>query len=457
MSAKAPMHKEGKLLGSMKSFMENPREFLSQLQQYDSPVIRFRLAHQTAYYLTTPEAVLPISQKRHSNYFKGGTAMEIGRKLLGNGLIFSNGDFWKRQRRIANPAFHKDCLEHYTQVMQHRTEIMLDELELKSQSGEAFNIYHEFNQLAITIVRDNLFGANLSREKMEAMLQSINYVMVEGQRRVRTGFLLPLWIPTKGNRKLVKAMRSSEDIVTNIIEEKARNSQPGHSLIDMLIHTPDPETREFMSPQQISDEVKIFFLAGTDTSANAMTWLAYLLHKHPEVQDRVRAEVKTVLQGRAPSMEDVKVLEYTGRVIKECLRIYSPAWLLTRSNYEEDEIEGVTLPAKSNIFFSPLMMHHHPDYWEHPERFDPDRWLPERKAKNDHRAYMPFVVGPRKCIGFRFAELEITIMLAMLVQRFSWELPVGHAPEIEYSGALRPLGGLPILLKRLPTAEMAIA
>jgi len=407
-----------------------------------------------AYYLTTPEATLHVLQKNQANYYKGGTAMNIGRKLLGNGLVFSNGDFWKRQRRIANPAFHNQCLAHYVSVMQRRTQVMLEELAARSHQATPVNLYDAFNELAITIVRDNLFGADLSQKDMATILKAINYTMVEGQRRVRAGFLLPLWIPTPGNRKLVEAMKTSEAIVMRLIAEKAEAPEPGRSLIDMLLHTPDPETGEHMSPQQISDEVKIFFLAGTDTSANAMSWLAYLLDRHPEVRERVRAEVTEELGGRLPGMEDMKRLSYTGRVIKESLRLYAPAWLLTRANYEADEIEGIHLPKESNIFFSPLMMHHHPDHWEDPERFDPDRWLPERKDRNNHKAYMPFIVGPRKCIGFRFAELEITIMLAMLVQRFNWSLPVGHKAEIEYSGAIRPLGGLPVYLQPLPQATL---
>ena len=455
MAKQIPAHHTGQLLGSMKPFMADPRNFLLTLQDYDAPVVKFRLAHMRAYYLATPEATLHVVQKNQANYYKGGTAMNIGRKLLGNGLVFSNGDFWKRQRRIANPAFHNDCLRHYVAVMQNRTEVMLDELAEASQGGKAINIYDAFNQLAITIVRDNLFGSSLDEDVMREILTSINYVMVEGQKRVRAGFLLPLWIPTPGNRKLTEAMQMSERVMTELIQSKAAEKEPGHSLIDMLIHTPDPETSEFMSAQQIADEAKIFFLAGTDTSANAMTWLAYLLHLHPEVRERVREEVTAVLGDRKPGMEDVKQLEYTNRVIKETLRMYAPAWLLTRSNYEADEIEGYDLPKGSNIFFSPLMMHHHPDHWEEPGRFDPDRWLPERKERNNHKAYMPFIVGPRKCIGFRFAELEIAIMLAMLVQRFTWELPAGHHPEIEYSGAIRPLGGLPVLMHPLNQTAMA--
>ncbi|MEL6537117.1 MAG: cytochrome P450, partial [Bacteroidota bacterium] len=436
-----------------KSFMAEPRPFLKQLEATQSPVVKFRLAHMKVYYLTSPEATLHVMQRKHQNYYKGGPSMNIGRKTMGNGLVFSDDDFWKRQRRIANPAFHTDCLNYYTEVMQGRTQDMVNNLQARAKLGEV-NMYDHFNQLAIEIVKDNLFGGSLSDLEMDVMLRSINYLLEEMSKHIRTGFMLPFWIPTASNRKMLKAMRESEEIVTNLFRNKANEKEQGHTLLDMLIHTPDPETGEHMSPQQIADEIKIFFLAGTDTSANVMSFLAFELANHRDIQAKVRAEVKEVLGDRAPSMADCKQLAYTQTVIKEALRRYAPGWMVSRSAKEADTIEGIDIPKGAQLFVSPLMMHHHPDYWENPDKFDPDRWSPERKDRNNSKAFMPFTVGPRKCIGSRFAELEITIAIAMLMQQFELQPSKVRTAEVEYSGTLRPKEGqLPLRLIPLKKEE----
>ncbi|MEL6537915.1 MAG: cytochrome P450, partial [Bacteroidota bacterium] len=201
MSTKIPYFKEKKLLGSTEAFVNNPRQFLQGLSALESPLVKFRLAHMQVYYLSSPEATLDVMQRRYLNYEKGGPAMDIGRKVMGNGLPFSNGNFWKRQRRIANPAFHNECLQHYTRVMQQLTTQMLDDLAQRSESAKPIDIHRSFNELAIAVVRDNLFGNNVSDSEMTQMLDAIGFMLEEATKHIRRGFMIPFWIPTSSNRK----------------------------------------------------------------------------------------------------------------------------------------------------------------------------------------------------------------------------------------------------------------
>ncbi|HAS40443.1 MAG TPA: cytochrome P450, partial [Microscillaceae bacterium] len=260
------------------------------------------------------------------------------------------------------------------------------------------------------------------------------------------GFSLPFWIPTPANQKLKKAINAYDTMMINIIESKIK--QPGHTMLDLLIQAKDPESGEAMNPQQLIDEVRIFFAAGTETSANALTWAAYLLSQHSEQMAQLELEIKKVLGGNAPTLEILEQLPYLDQVVKESLRLYPPAWISSRTNEQADHFDGLEIPAGANIFYSAYMLQRNPSYWIHPDRFIPERFASENQENLPLQAFIPFGAGPRKCIGDRFALMEIKIILIRLLQNFQWELKAGFQPKPAFLGTLQAQEGMWIRFDR---------
>jgi len=228
--------------------------------------------------------------------------------------------------------------------------------------------------------------------------------------------------------------------MVNIIEGKIK--QPGHTMLDLLIQAKDPASGEVMNPQQLIDEVRIFFAAGTETSANALTWTLYLLSQHSQKMKQLKLEVKKVLGNNPPALEILEQLPYLDQVVKESLRLYPPAWISSRTNEEADSFNGFEIPAGSNIFYSAYMLQRNPAYWTYANRFMPERFASENQATLPLQAFIPFGAGPRKCIGDRFALMEIKIILIRLLQNYHWELKAGFQPKPAFLGTLQAQEGM---------------
>jgi len=373
-------------------------------------------------------------------YQKTTRGYEKLRRLVGNGLLTSSGDFWLRQRRIAQPAFRKKCVEGFANTMVSHAKIQCERWRRDVRDDESVDVAEALNLLTLRIAGDTLMSADMESEGREVG-EAMSYLMERFNGLVASPLPYPELWPTPGNLKLWRAVRTLHGVTDGLIEARRLSGEQVPDLLGMLMAAEDPESGEKMDDRQLRDEVLTMLLAGHETTANGLTWILYLLSQHPDVLGRLEGEVDRVLDGRAVRASDIKDFTYTSQVIKESLRLFPPAWTVVRQASRHTELGDYTVQKGSYMFVSPYLMHRHPDYWQQPEVFDPDRFGPDAEHI-DRFVYFPFLRGRRQCIGDRFAEMELTLVLATLVQHFRFELVPGHPVELDPSVTLRPKHGM---------------
>ncbi|GIV95852.1 MAG: cytochrome P450 [Herpetosiphonaceae bacterium] len=417
--------------------------FLHAVREYGD-IIRYRFMIWPGYFVNHPDYVKHILIDNNRNYNKNTPGFETLRWIVGNGLVTSEGDLWLRQRRLMQPSFHKQRLASFATVMTQAAAETAESWEQIARRGEVLDVDEEMMRLTLKIAGLTLFSMDISG-KADTVGQAFTYA-----NKFVTEYLyrrIPRNLPLPRNRKFEEALRTLDQVVSAIIRERRARGEDTGDLLSMLLHARDEDTGEGMDDRQLRDEVMTLLLAGHETTANALTWTWYLLSKHPLVMRRLQSELAEVLGGRLPTVDDLPKLCYTRMVIDEALRLYPPAWMMSRQATEDDEIGGYRIPAKTIVFFSPYVVHRHPSFWENPEGFDPERFTPERSAGRPRFAYLPFGGGPRLCIGNNFALMEAQLILATLAQRYQLELVPGHRVEPEPLITLRPRYGLRMVVK----------
>ncbi len=408
--------------------------------------LRFPLAPYTAHVLRHPDAVRHVLVDNAKNYGKQTRGYAKLRHVLGNGLVTSEGDFWKRQRRIANPAFHRERIAHFGDVMVDCAEEMLDGWQARIASGEPFDVSREMMRVTLRVIGLTMLSTDVEGAAASQVGSALDEVLHLTVSRIYDMVSWPKWVPTPGNVRFDRAQGQLDAVVNGIIAQRRgqgpREDAGGEDLLDMLMHARDGETGEAMTDAQLHDEAMTMFLAGHETTANALGWTLHLLSLHPDVERRLREEVASVLGGRRPALADMERLPYTDRVIKESMRLFPPVWVTARSVVEDDVVSGYRIPGGSWVFMSQYLTHRDPRFWENPEGFDPDRFLPEAEAARPKHAYFPFAAGPRKCIGEGFAVMEARLILAAIVQRTRLSLVPGFRVELDPTITLRPKSGL---------------
>jgi cytochrome P450 len=446
----APGPKGCFVFGSLSEMRRDALSFLSRTAQQYGDVIQLDLVEKM-HLLNHPDHVQRVLQDNHTNYTKGFFYERL-KVLVGNGLLTSNGDFWLRQRRIASPAFHKERLASLQGAMHKRTVAMLDEWQKHIDSGETFDVAAEMMRLTLGIAGDTLFGVDLLGESEsvgEAASDALEILNIRGNSL----FLIPTAIPTAQNRRLMRAVKTLDDVVNGVIRDRHAHSkisggEPKHDLLQMLMDAVDGDTGERMNDEQLRDEVMTLLLAGHETTAQALSWTWYLLSKHPAVERKLRAEVSAALGSRDVVVEDLPKLVFTEMVVKEALRLYPPAWLFSRTAKDDDVIGGYPIAKGSTVMLSPWVMHRNPQFWENPDAFDPERFSEEESKKRPRFAWFPFAAGPRMCIGWHFAMMELVTCVATIVQRTRLTLAPGFEPEPEPTITLRPADGVKMTAKR---------
>jgi cytochrome P450 len=409
-------------------------------------VVHFRMWIRNVFLVTEPEGVKHVLVDQAGRYSKGSGVRKLSSLLLGEGLLTSEGDHWRRQRRLAQPAFHKERLAKLASVMTTTTSEMLDRWEDRRKRGEAFDAAADFMALTLSIVSRALFSMDVGAGDAAAVGKAMVVALEETNRRILSFALLPLWVPTAHNREYLEAVRVLDDVVFKIIDARRKGQSHGEDLLAMLMSARDEETGATMDDRQLRDEVMTLFLAGHETTANALAWSIWLVARHPEVEARIRAELEQALGGRAPEMQDVPKLRYLSQVLDESMRLYPPAWIVARQAAEPDEILGFHVPKGTIVATSPYVVHRNPRYWPDPEKFDPERFAPERVQQRPRHAYFPFGAGQRMCIGNSFAMMEGVLILAMLYQRFTVKPVEGHPVVPHPRVTLRPLHGVQVRL-----------
>ena len=377
----------------------------------------------------------------HPDIYVKGRDNKTLRFLLGNGLVTSEGEFWLKQRRLIQPLFHKQRLQSFVQKINESTVTMLKNWETKT--GVVIDMHTEMTNVTLDIVSQTLMSTEVVgdfKKISEALV-----VVMEGMMKI---LRLPVWIPTPGNLKMQKNRALLFDTIQKIIEDRRKNKTEFNDLLTMLMEVEDADTRERMTDEQLRDEVITIFLAGHETTANALSYTFFLLAQHAEIKQRVVDEVKQVVGDNEMSFENLSKLEYTTMVIKESMRLYPPVWGITRDASREDVIGGYRIKKGDSIAMSPYAVHRLEKYWENPLKFDPERFSPER-MKNIHRyAWFPFGGGQRFCIGNNFAMMEMQIVIALACTQFNFSLAENFKLELEPLVTLRPKHGVMMKLEK---------
>jgi cytochrome P450 len=403
----------------------------------DSVLLKFGPVR--AIFLYNPEDIQQVLTANHSNYIKATRGYKVLRQLLGFGLLTSDGEFWKRQRRIAQPAFHRKSIAGFHHVFVGESERMAREWAARTDPETPVDVADEMNHLTLRIAAKTLFGADVDEDTVgEALRVILGRFHDLASSALPAGHLLP----TLENYRFFRAKRSLKGIVRRIIAKRRKRPAGETDLLALFMGAHDEETGESMTDAQLQDEVLTMLLAGHETTANVLSWTLLLLSRHPEVARKVRDEIEREVAGPTPTLEELPRLTYLSQVLKETMRLYPPAWMIGRYAVEEDKIGGKRIPKGAYVYMSQYANHRDARYWPNPEAFDPERFAEGMDAERPRYAYYPFSGGQRKCIGDHFAQMEALAIVACLFRGHDFHLDPAHAVEMEPSVTLRPKGGL---------------
>ncbi len=392
----------------------------------------------TSYLLTEPAHIEHVLQTNSRNYNKGRVYKELI-PSTGEGLFVTDGDVWRRQRRFAQPAFHKDRIASFARIMTDSTEAMLE--RWRAKENEPLEIGGEMLQLTLGIVGKALFSRDISYGA-DAVNNAFDVIREHTMRRLTSFFKLPQSLPFPRNIRFRKAVAEADKLFYDVIEHRRNEKSDHDDLLEMLMAARDEETDSAMSDKELRDQALTIIGAGYETTTQALAWTWYLLSQHPEAEAKLHAELSSVLNGRTPTFEDVPNLQYTLMVFQEAMRLYPPAWMLARTAIDDDEIGGHTIPGKSEVLLLTAYTHRHPKYWPNPDDFNPENFSLENVAARPRFTYFPFGGGPRQCIGNNFAQMEAQLIIATVAQRYRLRLADGQTVEPEPSVTLRPRNGI---------------
>jgi cytochrome P450 len=432
------------ILGLLPAVRRNPTALFMRAARFGD-VVYLKIGPRRGYLVTNPADVRHVLQDNARNYHKSPLYEKL-RVLLGNGLLTSEDGFWLRQRRIAQPAFHRQRIAALAGVMADAAREAATRWQTTVSAGRPVDIEDEMMRLTRTIVLRTLLGGELGpfATTVDDAWTIVNQHI--GESFWSLGFTDRL--PTAKYRRFLAARAVLIGAVDHVISQRRRMPSGNTDLLSMLLSAHDEETGEAMTDAQLRVEVLTFLLAGQETTSLALTWTWYLLSQHGQAQRRLEEEIDTALDGRPPEYADLVNLPYTRMVIDESMRLYPPAWGISRQALADDEVGGFHLPRGWLVFVIPYVLHRLPAFWEHPDAFDPERFTPERSADRPKFVYLPFGGGPRQCIGNHFALIEAQLILATLAQAYRLRLVPHHRVEAWPLISLRPRYGIPMVIER---------
>ena len=435
------------LIRQARELIAGAPRFLNRLADEYGPFVRFGVFTNTFYLVSDPELAREVLVAQAAVFPKDERDIKILSRLVGIGLVTANGEVHKRQRRLAQPAFHSKRVEAYAGTMVDYTEAMLDEW----RDGQVFDAAEEMRQLTMYIVARTLFGADRAamRETADRVGGAIHVLQDIADHEFQSPFVLPVWLPTAMNRDRRAAVATLYGAIDRLIaERRASGAADTGDLLSMLLLSTD-EAGDAFSDTEVRDQLVTFFVAGHETTSNALTWTWALLSQHPDVEARLHAEVDEVLGERPPALADLPRLPYTLRVIKESMRLYPPAWTLNIRRAAADTAIGpYPIRRGDRIWIAPFVLHRRPAWFPDPERFDPDRWTPEREKALPRYAYMPFGGGPRVCIGNGFALMEAHLIVAAVARLYRLRLRPDQVIDLNAQVTLSNHGGMHMRAER---------
>lgn len=427
-------------------FQRDPISFLQRLSSYaDDGFSYFNIGKTDFYLVNKPEYIREILVTRNRDFVRG-RGFEQLKRMLGEGLLTTEGETHLKERRLTQPAFHRQRIASYAETMVKYAK----QTNQSWHNGQELDMFQEMMRMTMMIVAEALLGTNVESESYE-IAEALN--QSRGNFRTRT---LPIIGPLVSNLRFLpsnKRFRAAktrvDQTIYRIINERRASGEDKGDLLSMLLEAQDSEgDGSRMSNKQVRDEVTTLFIAGHETAANTLTWAWYLLSQNPQAVEALHAELDEVLGGRAPTFEDVPNLKYTEKVITEVMRVRPPAWIVGRQAAKTTLLGKYTIPAGANIFVSQYLMHRNPEFYVEPEKFKPERWTPEFKAQLPKFAYFPFGGGPHLCIGEPFAWMEAQLALATLAQKWQPRLDPNAHVAMQPLVTLRPKNGMPMILEQ---------
>ncbi len=421
--------------------------FTTALAEKYGDVVFFRLGPVPCFQFTHPDHAHEVLVKQWRSFQKTQRARQVLGKWNGAGLFLNEGDAWARQRRMVQSAFHPRRVAEYGRLfVEHACQLA------ERCVGRNVNMAEEFSRLTFATVSQALFGADVA-SLSDAFREHVERLQTLGMQMFASPVVWPIWLPTKTNRKLLPSIRFLDELVMRVVADRRASGEDRGDLLSVLLTAIDEEGEGgLMNDRQARDEAVNLLLGGNETTAAALTWTAYLLAANPEIQEAVVAELQTELAGRRPTAEDAPRLRLTTAVFKEALRLYPPAYVLTREAVEVTEIAGFVIPKGANVILAPYLMQRDARWFEQPLKFCPQRFLENDEDERQRRAYIPFGAGPRACIGAGFATLEAVLVLATLLSRCRLVRQEQGEPVAEAQISLHPQGGLPLRVEARSTS-----
>lgn len=420
-------------------YRRDPLSTFTHLAREYGDISHLRLGAYDLVLLNAPAYIHDLLVTHHRNFHKG-PALQNTKLVLGEGLLTSEGEFHLRQRRLAQPAFHRKRVEAYVAIMGEHAARMAETW----RGSKTLDMSAEMSRLTLGIVGETLFGAQVE-EDTEDVLRALTVVMSYFDLLLMPYARLVLRLPLPSTRRFYAAQKRLDQTIYRILEARRSGDAQHSDLVSTLLHA--KEEGAGMTDRQLRDEALTIFLAGHETVANALTWTWYLLSQHPEVEEKLHAELASVLGGRPPEAGDISCLPFTRMVLSESMRLYPPAWGMGRRALGQYEVGGYCVPAGTVLVASQWVTHRDPRWFPEPERFDPERWTPEAEAARPRYAYFPFGGGPRQCIGEGFAWTEGIVLLATLAQNWRPRLQPGHPVHTKPQITLRPRYGMRMIVE----------
>lgn len=433
------------LIGVLPGMLRDaPGTMLDAARKHPDELFALRLGPVQIPVVHQPEHLHEVLVSNGADFTKAGM-WAVTKPLLGNGLVTSDGEVWKRQRRLMQPLFNQRHLAGLSELMVRAIVTQVDELATREGPVE---LGLEMTLVTQRVLMETMFGASLDPAEARAMGEHLNTAFAAMNKRLFL-FWLPKWLPMPGEEAFRSSIAAIDAFLARMVADRRANPVERADMLTQLLNARDPDTGEGMSDQQIRDELITLFVAGLDTTAVTLTWMFWLLEQHPEVDARLRAEVAEVLGGRLPTMADLPKLVYAKQVMQESMRLYPPAWIFPRYTPGGTTVGGRAIPAGTSMLVSPYLAHRDPAQWEDPERFDPDHFNEERSAGRHRMAYIPFGAGGRQCLGMHFAIMEGVFAAAVLVQRLRPRLVPGHKVEVAAMSTLKPKYGMKMTMERV--------
>lgn len=420
--------------------------FVQQAVRDHEELVAIKLMGATFYLPTHPALIEEVLVTKNQQFIKDKGLKEFAKPVFGNGLLSSDGDFWRRQRRLAQPAFHRQRIAAYGEVMTGFTERAL----AGWRDGEVRDIHEEMMHLTLNVVAKTLFDQEDNAEVVE-IGRALDAIMDRFDNNSLISMIenvIHREIPTPTQRRYRQAVQRMDEIVSRVIAERRAQNEDKGDLLGMFLAARDDDGNG-MSDQQLLDECKTMFLAGHETTALTLSWTLWQLDRNPATKVKLQAELAQVLAGRTPTLADLPNLPYTERVILESMRLYPSAWTIQREALADVEIGGYLIPKGSDVMLSQYAIQRDPRWYPDPDRFDPDRWENDLLKRLPKYAYFPFGGGPRLCIGQQFAQMEAALMLATILQRFDLTLVPGQKIVPQPSITMRPRYGLKMKVNQI--------